>query len=1040
MFNLSQHISTFHMDVLTLHHKRLKFVLESKVSHIQEGKRVVTSLTPFWQQDKSVDSDSKNQCLMIAKLPQLTDYGIYNVSCSAAHNVALFCAYRNVTTVASIHSSLSGITVKQVIPNITQLTLDHACPIDWFPVHGSCLRLQRCYLSCVRVCPKSTPTALFLDMLLQELCISKNNEQGDIDKYLKVLSSFPLDAIDINRQDAVFTSLKSLLIHFPKQSVCNGVIMQAFVMLHDLQVVDDNSTHSLIMHSKPVITNSALPDFNQFVLCESSPRQCKDRYFQCSDGTCLDDALLCDGTMHCIDGEDEADCQHVCTHQNNCFSSCSFEDDCRCHHSFFQCVRGGCIPLARVCDGYSQCSDSSDEPPTCLYGEQIMIPKVLEPTVYHAANQYISNRVDVLNKVRESCLSGVLEKAKMKHVNLEMNVLTPICPIVSNTLRREELSRLHGICQFINITHAEVYLLRYQCMYDYNADCRPGFYEHCSNGFHLQHCEDYECRGRYKCTASYCIPLKNVCNRDCNCPLCDEESFCKKLTCPGLVVTMKHNVLHCSASGDHVTTTVGRRKEYSAPSKYPVYISKYIHTHSVDEYSFNIRHPEIITHFSITDLSIGSSIFPLIGKLVSIRVLDMSHDNIHKLNEHSFVGLTELEMLDLSHNSIMYIPKSFWCSRDKLRYLYLNNNNLKQLDFQLLFGVKELRVVALQENEIVSSPVQSVPVTNNLLIVQSDLAKLCCMLPAKLSCSPQFTMVISCTSLINSSLQVYTVWLIGSAATICNCITLVLVIIGLIKSTRREITPVMSFTCNLSVADTMTSVCLFTIPIVNWYYEGSFGLYADIWAQSLFCHALEFIVFVSVESSLITTGMISVFAAIVIPSMTKAKSYRKAKRLAVGLCWSSSTVVGLGRQAAVFIQEFHNDNYLCLPFFNKSSGYISKIFHFLITICNLLFVVIVIISYTYFLQYLSLNYHNNSKHHSQRKKTQIKLLRMRMHMLLLSNNVTWLPLLVLQSVGLLGYTWEQSIILWVVLFSLPLNLILDPFLVVLPTIKNLLFS
>ena len=525
----------------------------------------------------SKTSESNNQCNMISKLPQLMDYGIYNVSCSVAHNVALFCAYRNVSTAAS--TSLSGIKLKQMASNISQLTAYYACPNDWYTIGGSCLKLRRCDISCAKVCPTSTQLTPFVDSLLRAFCIDVNNNQNNIDRYLKVLEYFPLDATDISKQDAIFTTRRSLLVQLPKQPGCSGRVKQAFVMLQEPYVSHDSLTRLQTVFSTAVIRRSVSPDLRHFALCERVPQQCQDWYFQCSDGTCLDHALICDGTVHCIDGEDEADCPNVCTHQQFCFSSCSFDDGCRCQQDFFHCVRGGCIPLAKVCDGYSQCNDSSDEPPTCLYGEHIMIPNVFEPTRYETANQYINSRIDALNKVREGCLPGFSEEMKMMHVNFEMNVFTPICQTISKTTMRPENLPWHsGICQMTNGTHAEVYSLRYQCMYDYNTDCRPGFYEYCSNGFHLQNCEDAQCPGRYKCITSYCIPLKYVCNRDCNCPLCDDESFCKKLTCPGFVLGMKHNVLHCSDSfaGRQVTEPVGGgSKEYAAPSEFPIYIKKH---------------------------------------------------------------------------------------------------------------------------------------------------------------------------------------------------------------------------------------------------------------------------------------------------------------------------------------------------------------------------------------------------------------------------------------------------------------------------------
>ena len=54
-------------------------------------------------------------------------------------------------------------------------------------------------------------------------------------------------------------------------------------------------------------------------LCEKPVRhiavltKCSDLYKVCDDGTCVHDSLVCDGKPHCQHGEDEADCQHICS-------------------------------------------------------------------------------------------------------------------------------------------------------------------------------------------------------------------------------------------------------------------------------------------------------------------------------------------------------------------------------------------------------------------------------------------------------------------------------------------------------------------------------------------------------------------------------------------------------------------------------------------------------------------------------------------------------------------------------------------------------
>ncbi|XP_047482872.1 low-density lipoprotein receptor-related protein 8-like [Penaeus chinensis] len=43
----------------------------------------------------------------------------------------------------------------------------------------------------------------------------------------------------------------------------------------------------------------------------ASDCECRDTDFVCNNGHCLPDYMVCDGTAHCHDGEDEANCRGV---------------------------------------------------------------------------------------------------------------------------------------------------------------------------------------------------------------------------------------------------------------------------------------------------------------------------------------------------------------------------------------------------------------------------------------------------------------------------------------------------------------------------------------------------------------------------------------------------------------------------------------------------------------------------------------------------------------------------------------------------------
>ena len=157
----------------------------------------------------------------------------------------------------------------------------------------------------------------------------------------------------------------------------------------------------------------------QFTLCENSRTHtvmitnCSDLFMSCHDGTCVHDSLVCDGQPHCQHGEDEDDCQHICSdHEHSCMSRCHHRELCSCSPEYFQCLSGGCVPLAKLCDKTAHCVDASDEPPTCVY---LRPEQIAHHSLTLSINNYINKLIEQHLVIQQGCLHSSNESLLAIH-------------------------------------------------------------------------------------------------------------------------------------------------------------------------------------------------------------------------------------------------------------------------------------------------------------------------------------------------------------------------------------------------------------------------------------------------------------------------------------------------------------------------------------------------------------------------------------------------------------------------------------------------
>ena len=260
-----------------------------------------------------------------------------------------------------------------------------------------------------------------------------------------------------------------------------------------------------------------------FTLCEKSVManviltNCSDLYMTCNDGTCVHDSLVCDGQLHCLYGEDEADYQHICSdHKHSCMFQCHHRDLCTCSPAYFQCLSGGCVPLQKLCDKTVHCVDSSDEPNTCVY----ITPEQLgHPSLFLDINNVINKLIQQNIAIQQGCLQSSTELI-LPLPNVAYEVLSHQQKGSPSGLSSEvtflcsyiKIGRISSDKYFQTIEMHDHFALDRLCIYDRYCDDSCTY--QCFNGFHLLKCEHMYCVGRFKCPASYCISFDHICDKE----------------------------------------------------------------------------------------------------------------------------------------------------------------------------------------------------------------------------------------------------------------------------------------------------------------------------------------------------------------------------------------------------------------------------------------------------------------------------------------------------------------------------------------------
>ena len=449
--------------------------------------------------------DGCGKCVAVIYFPAVMSWRIVSVPCDVQLNVSLYCSAVMTHSTPVYNTTLSTIRIGFAENNFRRIEkgryysheyyddYGEQQPLWWFQQHEICLRIEHCVDSMNALNESCKPHKIYLfpyndahssilhngslaAKFLSLFRATRTRKETRLDReglpigegHLPILYS---NASTINQSFSILTG--SFLRMFAHDT--NG-----FWGHREIEKVQTHNGRSLRSLSVLCTKDSLPPD----------QPTCSSTYFQCSDGTCLDEHLVCDGRQHCMMGEDEKNCTNICTDNVNCAFSCSYLTNCHCVRGFFQCQTGGCIAVGKLCDTVYNCEDGSDEPMSCKFDSAQIQRNAIE---------------DQWKVLRQRCSHGSESKVLLVNpFDLNPPKVTNYSTDGDATLCTD-IGVRYLICfdQDPNVGLSEEaprYFLDRWCIYSYSWFADMG-YAHfpCANGYHLSSCENMHCVDSFKC-------------------------------------------------------------------------------------------------------------------------------------------------------------------------------------------------------------------------------------------------------------------------------------------------------------------------------------------------------------------------------------------------------------------------------------------------------------------------------------------------------------------------------------------------------------
>ncbi|XP_072175405.1 G-protein coupled receptor GRL101-like isoform X2 [Diadema setosum] len=465
-----------------------------------------------------------------------------------------------------------------------------------------------------------------------------------------------------------------------------------------------------------------------------------------------------------------------------------------------------------------------------------------------------------------------------------------------------------------------------------------------------------------------------------------------------------------------------------------------------------------------------------------LELLDLMNNNLTHLESGSFRGLYHLKMLDLDGSPLTGLRENFadlW----SLERLLLKSTNLTVLNATLFSGVgARLKRLNLRGTEIQTIERGTFLNLSRLEdIVYSSLAtplypgvfdglhslksmyvydpRLCCLAPDYARCVVEIPThpLFTCrkTFLQNSTIKTF-IFILGISALLGNGIV---IIMRLRSKSSSDVARVQStLITNLAVSDFLMGVYMFVLAIMDIYIGESYFWdgRAEEWRSSTPCQILGFISVISSEVSVFILTVISVdrFLCIMFP-FSSNRLRPMSCTIVVTAVWFLAFLLGA---TSILLNQFVPDAYslsdVCvgLPFIRKPINPTRQVddraqdtYNILVyqtattasvstwRFSTVLFLGINLVSFcvialAYIMIFINVRFVRTKVGKQTNQSAGEVKMAVRMFLIVGTDFFCWMPIIILGIlVQTVGITVTPDIYAWLVVFVLPINSSLNPF-------------